>query len=62
MLFYIFIFISSVILISVVNAMVHHIVSGRKFNTEYASQVDYGRALNFKTKKSEFQEKPVFSH
>jgi len=62
MLFYIFIFISSLILISVLNAMVHHIFSGIKFNPEYVSQVQYGRILNFKTKKSEFQERPTFTH
>jgi len=61
MLFYIFIFISSVILISILNAMIHHVLSGIRFNSNYYSQIDYGRSMNFRTKKSEFQEKPIFN-
>lgn len=55
-------FFSSILLISVLNAMAHHIFSGINFNSSNHSQVDYGRILDFKTKRSEFQEKPTFSH
>jgi len=62
MLFYIFLFISSLILISIINSMLHHIYSGINFNSQYTSQIQYGRILNFKTKKSILNKYPIFKH
>jgi hypothetical protein len=60
MFFYIFIFISLIILTIIINAMVKHIWSGFNFNEDYTSQISYGRVLNFKTKVTRFQKTPIY--
>lgn len=56
---YIFIFISSIIVIAVLSSFIEFINKNRKFNIEYTSTVDKGRILNFKDGKSKTQYKPV---
>jgi len=56
---YIFIFISIIILFTILGSLFKHISSEKKFNPEYSSTVDQGRILNFETDESEVQQKPV---
>jgi len=59
MSFYIFFFISTLILTMIINAMLKHITAGIYFNENNISQISYGRVLDFKTKISSIQKTPI---
>ncbi|MFK5976218.1 MAG: hypothetical protein QM493_06895 [Sulfurovum sp.] len=56
---FLFIFISVFVLLAILNSIINLMKSHKNFNIEYVSTVDSGRIMNFETKKSESQYKPV---
>jgi len=56
---YIFIFVSGIVLIAIVNSLFKNISSSESFNQEYTSDIDAGRSLDLETQESETQYKPA---
>ena len=60
-LFYLFIFIMSIIFTLVVNSMIHHIYNSSNVDKDFITKHQTGRILNFKTKESIIQYGPAFT-
>ena len=60
-MFYLFIFIVSLLLISIVNALIHHLYNSWNFNKDFVTRHSTGRILNFENKTTKTQYGPAKS-
>lgn len=62
MLYYLINFIGAVLFLASLNVLYHHVKNTYFRNNDHMSRIDSGRIKNFQTKRSEPQDKAVFTY